>query len=113
MPTTRNAAVVALVFSTTLATGAMAASPAPCPPGLQKTEGEGGAVHTAAHGVQKTEGEGTDWYATHGLQKSEGATVNTEQGSVQKGSGAFPAMSGQCSRVSTLASFLRHDAELT
>jgi hypothetical protein len=75
MPTIRNTTVVALLFSATLATGAMSASPAPCPPGLQKTEGEGGTAYSAKYGVQKTAVEGTDYYATHGIQKSAGRSM--------------------------------------
>ena len=63
--------LAALLLSTTIAAGALAASP--CPPGLQKTEGEGGTAFSATHGVQKTEGEGgTAYTAQGGVQKTEG-----------------------------------------
>jgi hypothetical protein len=71
----RQTAVVALLLSTTIAGAALAANPSStgCPPGTQKTEGEGGSAALAARGTQKTEGEGgSAALAARGTQKTEG-----------------------------------------
>ena len=92
MLATRKTTLAALLFSTTIAAGALAASP--CPPGLQKTEGEGGTAYTAQGGVQKTEGEGgTAYSAAHGVQKTEGegGTAYSVAHGVQKTAGTEQA----------------------
>ncbi len=82
MLTVQRTTVAALLLSTAMAAGALAAGPSSngCPPGQQATAGQGGAANLATQGAQnaevpgtqKSEGEGTDYYAIHGLQKSEG-----------------------------------------
>ena len=79
----------ALLLTTALATGALAASPG-CGPGVQKTDGEGGTTATA-NGLQKTEGEGGTTATANGLQKTEGeggtgATANGLQKTEGEGS---------------------------
>ena len=75
---TRKTTLAALLLSTTMAAGALAASPSPagCQPGVQKTEGEGGTSFTSA-GVKKTEGEGGTSFTSAGVKKTEGEGGST------------------------------------